>query len=75
MTLSKLESKSDIDEWQIYADIKAVVMREVANIRDRKKLTEDDVAVLEKLTRIYCNLKDDLREDLKADLWKRAGVK
>lgn len=71
---SKTE-KSEIDEWQVYNDLLFTVKREVAIYRNKKVLDEDDVAILEKLTRIYCNLKDDYREDLKNDVWKRASVK
>ncbi len=68
------DSRNDYDEWLIYNDIKSVVKEEVSRIKKKKIRDEDDVIVLEKLTRIYANLKDDLREDLKSELWKKAAL-
>lgn len=73
--MSQLDAKkSEHDEWLIYQDILSLVKREVTRLKKAKVLEGTDVAALEKLTRVYANLKDDLREDLKSDLWRKAGA-
>ena len=67
-------SKSEHDEWQIYQDLLFIVKREVSRLKKSTKLEGTDFGSLEKLSRVYANLKDDLREDLKSDLWRKAGA-
>ncbi len=63
--------KSEHDEWLVYEDILFIVKREVARLKKSKTLESSDVMALEKLSRVYANLKDDLREDLKSGLWNK----
>jgi hypothetical protein len=57
-------------ETVLYETIKDCIIKSLVVLRNKERLTKDDIGDLEKLTRIYCNLKDDLREDMKTGLWK-----
>jgi hypothetical protein len=67
-------TKADFDEHAIYEDLKNLIMKELAYIKSKTTLQNIDVGRVYTLTRIYSLLKDDLREDVKSDLWKKLGV-
>lgn len=57
-----------LDENLIYEAVKTMVHREVEFLAAKKAMGWDDIQKLERLTKIYAILKDDLRNDRKAGL-------
>jgi hypothetical protein len=73
--VEKIGQMKDVDEYKIYADIRAIVQEEVANIRKKPSRDEDDFKSLFLLARTYAILKDDFRADMKEDTFGKLGIR
>jgi len=62
-----------IRDFRISDDIMEVVDREVVRIKALKVLSNDELAKLEKITKVYGLLMSSLRENVKHNLFGRLG--
>lgn len=61
-------------EAQVCDQLKEILQREVRTLHSHRELSAAQCTALEKLTKVYAILKDDLREDVKADLWSKLNA-
>jgi hypothetical protein len=58
-------------EGEIGDILKEIALREVTKLQQRTFTTPAEFAAFEKITKVYAVLKDDLREDLKSELFDK----
>jgi hypothetical protein len=62
---------NDYKEIQIGGIAKEIILREMRKLNNKDELLPVDVAVLEKLTKLYCALMDDMRKNIDSNLLEK----
>lgn len=58
----------DLKEIEIGRIAKNIILREMKRLDQKTNLTAADIGSLEKLTKLYCSLMDDMRRNLDSNL-------
>lgn len=61
----------DLTELQIGKIAKEIILREMKKLESKDDLKVADIGTLEKLTKLYCALMDDMRKNIDGNLLEK----